>query len=155
MRPLNIGIDKATEKIKYYCGYQERCHAEVKEKLYSFGLRSHEVETLMALVIEEGYLNEERFAIAFAGGKFRMKQWGKEKIKNELFKKRVTGYCLKIALAEIDAQDYQRTFEKLAKAKWTSLKGERNIYVKKGKTKNYLIQKGYEISLIMNWLAEK
>jgi regulatory protein len=88
----NIGTEKAWQKIKHYCAYQERSHAEAREKLYSFGLYRQEVETLLSQLIEENYLNEERFAVAFAGGKFRMKQWGKTKIKYELQQKRVSAY---------------------------------------------------------------
>ena len=75
--------EQGLEKIKPYCAYQERCHREVKEKLYSYGLRKAEVEEILSFLIEENYLNEERFAVQFAGGKFRIKQWGKKKIQYE------------------------------------------------------------------------
>lgn len=149
MRPNNIGTEKAWQKIKHYCAYQERSHAETREKLYGFGLYKHEVETLLTQLIEENYLNEERYAIAFAGGKFRMKQWGKVKIKYELQQKRVSPYCLKKALASIDESEYEKTLQKLAAAKLATLKSERNIFVKKTKLRNYLMQKGFEPALIM------
>ena len=79
--------EQAHQKAKHYCAYQERCHSEVKEKLYGFGLRKSDVEDLLSKLIEEDYLNEERFAIQFAGGRFRMKQWGRIKIKYELKQK--------------------------------------------------------------------
>ena len=69
MRPLNIGTEKALEKIKQYCAYQERCHSEVRNKLYGFGLNSEEIETIISTLIQENFLNEERFALAYAGGK--------------------------------------------------------------------------------------
>ncbi len=69
----NIGTERAFQKAKYYCGYQERSHAEMKQKLYGYGLDKAAVEELLSKLIEENYLNEERYAIAFAGGKFRMK----------------------------------------------------------------------------------
>ena len=71
-----LSKEQAWQKIKHYCAYQERSHYEAKQKLYSFGLYSNEVEDLLSRLIEEDYLNEERFAEQFAGGKFRMKQWG-------------------------------------------------------------------------------
>ena len=148
MRPLNIGIEKATQKIRHYCSYQERSHADTRDKLYSFGLYKHEVETLLSQMIEENYLNEERFAIAYAGGHFRMKQWGKVKIKNELQAKRVSPYCVKKALAAIPDVDYTKTLEKLAVKKLATLKSEKNIFSKRTKLKNYLLQKGYESPLI-------
>ena len=73
MERKNIGTEKALQKIKHFCSYQERSHQEVKEKLYSFGLYKADVELLLSQMIEENYLNEERFAIAFAGGRFRIK----------------------------------------------------------------------------------
>ena len=149
MLPKNIGTEKAWQKIKHYCAYQERSHAETREKLYSFGLYKHEVETLLTRLIEENYLNEERYAIAFAGGKFRMKQWGRVKIKYELQQNRVSAYCIKKAMAAIDEEDYQKTLQKLAAAKLATLKSEKNIFVKKTKLRNYLMQKGYEPAMIM------
>ncbi len=144
----NIGTEKAWQKIKHYCAYQERSHQEVKEKLYSFGLYKQEVETLMAQLVEENYLNEERFAIAYAGGKFRMKQWGRNKIKYELQQKRVSPYCIKKALAQIDEADYDKCLQKLAETKLATLRSETNIYSKKSKLQNYLVQKGYEYNLV-------
>src|SRR5882762_609956 len=101
-RKTRLSQEQALQKAKHYCAYQERCHSEVKEKLYSFGLWKQEVETILSQLIEEGYLNEERFAIQFAGGKFRMKQWGRVKIKYELKQRQVSEYCVKKALKEID-----------------------------------------------------
>ena len=80
----NFTPQQSVPKIKQYCAYQERCHAEVRDKLYSFGLNKIEVEEIISELITENYLNEERFAIHYAGGKFRMKQWGKNKIKQSL-----------------------------------------------------------------------
>lgn len=141
--------EQALQKLRHYCAYQERCHVEVKEKLYSFGLRKQMVEESMAQLIEEDYLNEERFAIQFAGGKFRMKQWGRVKIKHTLKQKQVSDYCIKKALKELDAADYEKTLRKLAKQKWSTIKGEGvNLFVKMAKTTDYLLQKGYELELV-------
>ena len=105
--------EQAVPKIKQYCAYQERCHSEVRDKLYSFGLHKNDVEEIISTLITENYLNEERFAIHFAGGKFRMKQWGKIKIKQALKYKQVSDYCIRKALKEIDAHEYEKTFQKL------------------------------------------
>ena len=144
----NIGTQKAFEKIKYYCAYQERSHAEVKKKLYGFGLYKNEVELLMSQLIEENYLNEERFAMAFAGGKFRIKQWGKIKIKYELKQRQVSDYSIKIALSAIPDDDYEKTLQKLAAEKLATLKTEQNIFTKKSKLQNYLVGKGYEYNVV-------
>ena len=150
----NIGTEKAFEKAKYFCAYQERSHAEVKNKLYGFGLYKNEVDLLMSKLIEENYLNEERFAIAFAGGKFRINQWGKTKIKFELKQRQVSDYSIKKALAAIPDDDYEKTMQKLAEEKLATLKSEQNIFTKKSKLQNYLVGKGYEFNLVASVLKD-
>ena len=144
----SVSTEQAFEKLKYYCGYQERCHSEVKEKLYSLGLYQTQVEELISRLIEENYLNEERFAQQYAGGKFRMKHWGKIKIAYEMKKKGISPYNIKKGLKEIDPDDYDRVFQKLSEEKIESLSGEKNIFAKKKKLQDYLLQKGYERDLI-------
>ena len=114
-----------------YCAYQERSHAEVKEKLYSFGLRSSEVDELMARLIGDNFLNEERFAIAYAGGKFRMKQWGRQKIRHALKAKGISDYCIRKGLASIDVGDYERVLEKLFLAKRKAFHPKKNLFTKR------------------------
>jgi regulatory protein len=145
---LNIGPEKAFQKIRQYCAYQERNHHEVNEKLYSFGLYKDQVEELISKLIEENFLNEERYAIAYAGGKFRMKDWGKNKIKYGLKQQQVSDYCIKKALKLIDEEEYEQKLKKLFDIKEKTLKSEKNIFVKRKKIQQYLIQKGYETSLI-------
>ena len=102
----------------------------------------------MAQLIEENYLNEERFAIQFAGSKFRMKNWGKIKIKYALKKRQVNEYCINKAMNAIEEADYLRTFNKLVTQKINSLKAESNTLVKKRKLYDYLLQKGYEYEMV-------
>lgn len=143
MNIIRLSSDEALPKIKQYCSYQERCHIEVKDKLYSFGLYKCDVEKIICLLIEENYLNEERFAIQFAGGKFRLKQWGKIKIMHALKKRSVNDYCIKKALAQINTSDYQKTIQKVALIKFQALKNEKNIFTKKRKLQDFLLQKGF------------
>lgn len=143
----SLSKEQALQKLKHYCGYQERCHQEVKEKLYSFGLHKNEVEELISTLIEENYLNEERFAVQYAGGKFRMNEWGRVKIRHALQQKQVSEYCIKKGLKEIDDEDYRKTLQKLTEVKWRLLK-EKNGLIKKRKLQAYLLQKGFEAALI-------
>ena len=140
--------EEALQKAKQYCAYQERSHSEVKDKLYSFGLHKNDVEELLSELISENYLNEERFAMQYAGGKFRIKQWGRTKIKYALKQKQVSEYCIKKALAAIDDKDYIRTLEKLFDQKLKMLKAEKNSFVKKKKLLDHLLQKGFETDLV-------
>ncbi len=139
--------EQAYSKIKHYCSYQERCHFEVKERLFAMFLPKKEVEILISRLIEENRLNEERFAILFAGGHFRQKKWGKAKIAYELRQKRVGETLIKTALKEIDGIDYMATLQKLAFSKWKSLKGNA-LRSREVKTIAYLLQKGYERPII-------
>lgn len=139
--------EQALQKLKHYCGYQERCHQEVKQKLYDLGVWKKDHGEILSMLIEEGYLNEERFAIAFAGGKWRMKQWGRVKIKYELKQKQVSDYSIRKALKQINEDDYLRLLSELAKEKYASLKAEQWM-VRKKKTIDYLLQKGFESDLV-------
>ncbi|MDE1191426.1 MAG: regulatory protein RecX [Arachidicoccus sp.] len=107
----------------------------------------------MGELITDNYLNEERFAIQFAGGKFRMKQWGRIKIINELKLRKVSPYSIRIALQEIDEENYLQTLQKLACAKWQSLKNE-HYMIREAKTTRYLIQKGYEPLFIKSVISD-
>ena len=140
-------LEQAFMKLKYYCGYQERCHYEAKEKLYSFGLRKTEVEQLLSRLIEENYLNEERFAQQFVGGHFRQKKWGINKIVYALRQKKVSEYNIKKGLKEIDQVEYSKVAEKLIRAKWLLLKKEQYMN-REAKTTAYLLQKGYDAGLV-------
>jgi regulatory protein len=138
------------EKLKYYCAYQERAHSDVYQKLWDFKLDEEERNNIIASLIGENYLNEERFAIAYSEGKFRMKKWGKTKIKMKLKEKKVSPYCLEKGLKAIDEDEYLETLTSLVNKKFSSI-NESNIYKKKLKTVNYCYQKGFESELI--WKA--
>lgn len=140
--------EQALQKLKHYCAYQERSHSEVKEKLNNLGVWKKDQDIMIAQLIEEGYLNEERFAIAFAGGKFRIKRWGRVKISYELKQKQVSAYNIKKALNQIDESDYLNTLQKLHKERWNSLKEEKDKLTRLAKTRNYLLQKGYEAEIV-------
>lgn len=143
---------QAFQKAKHFCSYQERSHHETAKKLYSFGLRKAEVEPLISQLIEEGYLNEERFATSFAGGKFRIKKWGRIKIQHELKQKRVSSYSIKKAMKEIDENEYLAVLQKLVDQKWKSLKGEQYLN-RMAKTTQFLLQRGFESELISKAIA--
>ena len=142
-----LSSEQALQKLKHYCGYQERCHHEVTDKLYSLGVRKSDHGEIIAALISEGYLNEERFAIAFAGGKFRVNEWGRIKIKYALKQKQVSDYCIKKALKEIGDEDYVNLVQKLATEKYASLKAEQYL-IRKKKTMDYLVQRGFEANLV-------
>jgi regulatory protein len=146
MQKRSLTKEQAIQKLRQYCGYQERSHYEAKQKLYDLGVRAIEHDEIISKLIEDDYLNEERFAIQFAGGKFRMKQWGMKKIIHALKEKQVSEYCIKKALKQI-GEEYNSTLKKLAEKKYAALKSDQYL-VRKKKTIDYLLRKGYEPNLV-------
>lgn len=150
-----LSKEEALQKLRHYCAYQERCHKEVKEKLYGYGLHRNEVDEAISVLIEENYLNEERYAIAFAGGYFRSKQWGKVKIGHELKMKGVSDYCIRKAMKEIDEEDYFKTIRELARKKRRELEGKGlRDYQLKYKITQYMMQRGFEPQFVQEVLRD-
>jgi len=143
--------EKALQKLKHFCGYQERCPAEARQKLYSLGLCKKDVEALISSLTEEGYLNEERYALLFALGKSRIRGWSKQKIRQELHQKSISAIWVTKALEALDEAEYQAGFDRLARKKWESLRMEKDIFVRKNKWQQFLIQRGFEPSRIRSW----
>jgi regulatory protein len=125
----------------------------VQQKLYDLGIRKQDHDEIISTLIEEDYLNEERFAKAFAGGKFRMKDWGRKKIYHALKEKRVSEYSIKQAMKEIDDEAYKQNLKELVEEKYELLKGEQFL-VRKKKTIDYMLQKGYELDLVTRAINE-
>lgn len=144
---------QALVKAEAWCAYQERCQQEVRDKIYSWGLHANEVENVIAELISKNFLNEERFAKAYAGGKFRIKKWGRLKIGLELKRRKLSAYCIQKGLAEIDEADYRATLKKLANEKMKMVK-EKDARKKNYKVMSFLLSKGYEADLIREILGE-
>lgn len=140
--------EQALQKLQHYCAYAERCHQDVVSKLYELNVWKKEHDAILAALIEDNYLNEERFAKSFAGGHFRTKQWGRNKIVQALKQRGVSPYCIRAGLREIEDADYRDTAQKLFNHKWEQLKGTPNRFVKMKKASDYLLQKGYETQLV-------
>jgi regulatory protein len=141
--------DKKTAflKTQHYCAYQERSQQEVRNKLFEWGLHSGDVENIIVDLISQNFINEERFAILFAGGKFRIKKWGRIKIKNELKLRKISSYCIRKALESIDDNDYILTLQQMIEKK-ALLTHEKNAYKKTAKIAGFAISKGFEPDLV-------
>ncbi len=141
----------ALNKLRHYCAYQERCHEEVRNKLLSLKIYGNSLEEIINKLIEDDFLNEERYAKAYAGGKFRIKKWGKNKIINELKKRKISEYCIKKGLSEIEADEYISTMNELIQSALKRYKSK-NPFETKNKAAKFLISKGYESNLVWNRL---
>lgn len=145
--------EQTLQKLRHYCAYQERSHQEVRDKLFQLGCPSRQHDELISTLIEEDYLNEERFAVAFAGGKWRVKRWGRTRIRYELQQRKVSVYCIRKAMEEIDDKEYERVLDQLAAAKYESLSKHQYI-IRHKKTSDYLQGKGFEPELIRKALSK-
>lgn len=148
---INLSSDKAQYKIKNWCAYQERSQHETRQKLFEYGLFSEDVENIISKLIEENFLNEQRFSLALASGKFNIKHWGRNKIKNELKKHRITDYCITQALNSLDKNEYELIINKVIEKKFKLLKtnnSQKNKYI----VLQYLISKGFESDIVLEIL---
>jgi regulatory protein len=153
VKKTNQSSPDVKSKIYKYCAYQERTHFEVRNKLYEYGLSSDDVDQLITQLIGEGYLNEERFAKTFVGGKFRIKGWGRIKIVHELEAKGLTRNCIALGLKEINETDYVETLQASLKKKAAAVQVD-DDYVRRDKIARYAIQKGFEPELVWRWIKE-
>ena len=146
-------IKEATHKIEHFCAYQERCHEEVVQKLWSMKMDADEIDRIVVHLIADNFLNEERFACSFARGKHRIKHWGKIRIINELKFKKINQTLINIALKEITDEEYSATFHTLAERNWESIR-ETNTLKKRKKFCDYLLRKGFESNLVYDKVKE-
>ena len=151
---IPIPPETALKKAMKYCAYQERSQQEVRDKLYSYGLHRKEVESILAELIISGFIKEERFALAYAGGKFRMKGWGKIKIKKSLEQKNVSETLIRQALKTIDERDYAQTLKKIIREKSKQVT-EINPRKKNYRIAQYAISKGFEPELVWEILNDR
>lgn len=141
-------VDEIRDKLAKYCAYQDRCHWEVEKKLNEFRLIDEAREEIIIYLVQNKFLNEERFTKSFVRGKFNQKKWGRNKIRIELKKRQIPTKLIQEAMTEIEDDLYMDTLNDLLHKKRESLKSERESWKKKAKIYNYLLQKGYESELI-------
>jgi len=146
-------VEEATHKLESYCAYQERCHKEVVKKLKEMRMIPEAIDQIVTHLIQENYLNEERFAQSFARGKFSIKKWGKNRIVNELKQRDISRFNIKTALKEIDESVYLETLDTLCKKRLSQIT-ETNIQKRKKKLADYLLYRGWESNLINQKIKE-
>lgn len=146
-------LKEAAKKLEGYCAYQERCHQEVNQKLCEMGMIPEAIDQIIAHLIKENYLNEERFAQSFARGKFNIKKWGKNRISNELEQRHISKYNIKTALKEINDETYLDTLAALAEKRLEAIK-EANKQKRRKKLADYLLYRGWESHLVYAKISE-
>lgn len=145
--PMKLSQQIALDKLKRYCAYQDRCHQEVRKKIISLKIYGDDLEEIITALIKEDYLNEERFARSYARGKFRIKQWGRNKIKQQLYGRRISDYCIRKAMTEIDEEEYFQALQSII-SKQVLKHDTLTKLLAKDKAIKYAITRGYESNLI-------
>lgn len=146
-------VEEAKRKLEAFCAYQERYHKEVIDKLQKMRMIPIAIDEIVVHLIQNNFLNEERFAKSFARGKFRYKKWGRIRIQRELKHRGLSAYIIQSALKEIDNEEYISVFEALAEKKQTEIK-EKNTYKAKRKLADYLLYRGWESDLVYDKINE-
>lgn len=150
-KPIDSGM--VLQKIKYFCSYQERCIRETEEKLKDWTVQKKLIPSIISHLQVEGYINEERFAKVYAGGKFRVNKWGRQKIEFELKLKGIPESMIIKGIEEIDEVDYQRVLRDLILKKQKEIKPEKDLNIRE-KIITFVQGKGYEIELILTAFKE-
>ncbi len=147
-------VEEAKRAIERYCVYQERCHQEVRKKLADMRMIPVAIDQIITHLIEHDFLNETRFAQAFARGKFNHKKWGKQRIERELKARQIGAYNLKLALQELDDHAYKDAFDTLSRKRLAQLEKETDKYRKRKKLADYLLYRGWEAGLVYEKVKE-
>lgn len=148
MKKKSYTVDEIRELMGRYCAYQDRCHWEVERKLKSYSLIPQAEEEILIWLIQNDFVNEERFTRSFVRGKFNQNKWGRHKIRRELQMRQIPAHLISSGMEEIDEDKYREVLHALYKKKKGSLKSERESLKKKAKIRNFLLGKGYEPELI-------
>ena len=146
-------VTQIQQKLEQYCVYQDRCHKEVEQKMREYNLIPEARELILLSLLKDNFLNEERFAKSFARGKFRIKNWGKQRIVRELKFREISAYNIKTALKEIEEKEYLDTIYTITKNRNNIIK-EPDFFKRKKKLIDFLMRKGFESSLIYETVNE-
>lgn len=146
-------VDEALKRMERYCSYQERCHKEVIQKLRDMSMIPEAIDHIVVTLMQDNFLNEERYAKAFVSGKFRIKKWGKYRLTRELKQKDIGKTLITMALKTITDQEYMATFHSLAEKRAESIKGA-DVFKKRKKLADYLLYRGWESHLVYDKVNE-
>lgn len=146
-------VEEAQNKLMHFCAYRDRSHKEVEEKLLAMRMIPQAREKIILKLMQDGFLNEERFARSFVRGKFRMNKWGRIKIRQELKLRGISAPLVQIAMTEIVEDEYLQTLHELAQKKWAQL-GALDLRKKRERLASHLLSKGFEPGLVYELIQD-
>tara|TARA_B100001564_G_scaffold205780_1_gene173137 strand:+ start:4478 stop:4945 length:468 start_codon:yes stop_codon:yes gene_type:complete len=150
----NILGEEILNKMRKYCAFQERCVSDVKKKLERYIISKNKKIEIISSLTSEKYIDEKRFSTSYCQGKFKIKKWGKQKIKNELIKKKISQTNIDIAINSISMTDYIKTLNDLIDFKIKYIEDE-DLFNRNGKLVRFLLQRGYEFDIIWDQINTK
>ena len=139
--------DQVLDKMAKYCAYQERCVKDVRDKLKTFDLPQKEKDKIIDYLVDNRFVNDERFARSFVRGKINQSGWGLNKIRFHLIQKGIAKDIIDEALGQTDEETYRQRLIDILKTKSKTVKAE-NDFERKRKLAAYAMQKGFEGSLV-------
>ena len=150
----NAEFKRAFASLAKYCSSTERSPHQLLRKMKQWSVEESFHESLLDKLRNENFLNEERFARAFAHDKLEFNQWGKNKIKFELRNHWLDEDTIFLGLDDIDESRYGEIALSLIKKKEKGLKKEITEIQKNNKVLSYMVQKGFEIELVKSLLSK-
>lgn len=155
MQKKYISRDEALKRLQRYCAYQDRCHQEARRKLLDLGIYGQDLEEILLSLIEDKFLDEERFARSYARGKFQIKGWGRIRITSELKQRQISAYCLRKAMEEIDPEAYLQKLEQQLLTRAEQYKNDPgNPLEIRQRLAHYAIRKGFEPEIVWETLKK-
>lgn len=147
-----LSKDEARARLQSFCAYRDRCHYEVRSKLLELQIYGDDLEEIMSDLVDENFLDEERYARSYARGKFRINKWGRDRIKRELKFRQVSAYCIKKAMTEIEEEVYIDVLYETLEKYYVKLSGK--IPIRRNKTYDHGVRRGFESAYILKYLPE-
>ena len=146
-------MEHVLDKMAKYCAYQERCVKDVTEKLNTYDLPQKDREEILAYLIDNRFVNDERFAKSFVKGKINQSGWGINKIRFHLMQKGIDKALIDEAIGQTDEEVYRQRLVEILRAKSKTVKAD-NDFEKKRKLAAFALQRGFEASLVWEVLKE-
>ena len=153
MKTKTYTLEEAIRKMESYCAYQDRCYKEVRQKLVEMKMIPDAIDHIICYLVDNKFLDEQRYAMSFVRGKFNYKQWGKQRIEKELKFREISNYNIKKALQQITEQEYLQVLDNLVKKSYRNTNGL-NTYQHKQKMINYLLYRGWEPHLVYDLVSD-
>lgn len=147
-----ITEEEALNRMAAYCSTAEHCQSEVCEKMQRWGLSYDAIDRIIKRLIKEKFINEERYCRAFVNDKYRFAKWGKLKISQALYLKKISSTVYYPFLSTIDQEEYLAILSDLIAAKRKSIRAKDEFELN-AKLIRFAMSRGFEMDDIRRCIA--